>query len=108
MLEKPTKFIMDACFRLAAKKRFNVQLDHDIINEGYLIVDDERPLVRMGSFIDNFCNLIALKNFVHYICLIPTFSVFMRQGLKMCSILRSKSYLDFRPDDLFVEEIMSQ
>jgi hypothetical protein len=70
---------LDADFRLAARERFNIQLERNTADEGYLAANDDKPLVRLGSSIDNFCNSITLKNYVLYICRVPTFSLFLRQ-----------------------------
>jgi hypothetical protein len=44
-----TKFIMDASFRLAAMKRFNVILERSTIGECFLPVNEDKPLVRLDS-----------------------------------------------------------
>jgi hypothetical protein len=46
----------------------------------------------------------VLKKFVHFICLVSTFSVFLRQGLKSCFISQSNKFLDYRSKDIFIEE----
>jgi hypothetical protein len=45
MLKDPSKFIMDIGFRLAARERFNIQLDHDILKEGFVKLEEEESLV---------------------------------------------------------------
>jgi hypothetical protein len=86
---------------------FNFKVDYLrslSIGGGYLAVDEDRPLVRLGSSIDQFCNSITLKNFVHYVCKVPTFSVFLKQGLKDCLVPQTDRYEDFLQNDLFIEE----
>lgn len=67
MLIDLIKFVMNACFLLAAKRMFNVHLEMSTFGESFVAVYDETPLVRMNSSIDNFCNSITLNNHVNYI-----------------------------------------
>jgi hypothetical protein len=108
MIKDPMKFVMDAGFRLAARRRFNVQLDHDISREGFIMLGEGESLVRLGSSLNNFSNIITLKNFVHYITFVLTFSAFIRQGLKSCPISQESTFFEFRKYDVFIEEAAEQ
>jgi hypothetical protein len=95
---------MDVGFNRAARKRFNIKLDHSISSDGFLKLDNGETLVRLGLSLNDSCNSIALRNTLHFVAYIPSFSVFIRQGLKDFLISQNCDFQDFKVFDVFIEE----
>jgi hypothetical protein len=108
ILLDPTKFAMDVGLRLAARKRFNIKLDHDTTGDGFLMLDEGETLSRLGLPLEDYCNTIPLKNIIHYVSYTPSFQVYMKQGLKNCLISQGSDLFEFRQYDVFIEEAIGQ
>jgi hypothetical protein len=71
---------MNVRFRLAAMKRFGIKLEKSDLNDDFTRVDAARKIERVESSIVTLSNAINLKNQVHYVDMVSSFSLFLKQG----------------------------